>query len=199
MPKSRENVTEQPTLPLGPENFNATVNEIRGTVDVWRERGYEGATAVSRRLLHHWRSDDNVPRLFFAQVEALETLIWITEVARSDHPARVAIEDAAREHNDGGAVVRRPDAYPLFSNICGDGSGYEDRLRTLLVHSKMEGDDAISATSKLGRALKTQATQLRAAGATGDDRDIIRQDLNTVGRPDATRRSSSQLRPQPFR
>ena len=104
VPKSRENATEQPTLPLGPENFNATVNEIRGTVDVWRERGYQGATAVSRRLLHHWRSEDNVPRLFFAQVEALETLIWITEVARSDHPARVAIESAAREHNDG--IVR---------------------------------------------------------------------------------------------
>ena len=101
MPKSRENVTEQQVLPLGPDNFNATVNEIRGVVDGWRERGYRGATAVSRRLLHHWRSEDNVPRLFFAQVEALETLIWITEVARDADLSRVAIEDAAREHNDG--------------------------------------------------------------------------------------------------
>ena len=86
------------------------------------------------------------------------------------------------EHTDDGAAVHRPGAYELFSNIRGDGSGHEDRLRTLLVHSKMEGDDAISATSKLGRALKAQATQLRAAGATGDDRDIIREALNTVGR-----------------
>ncbi len=104
VPKSRENVVEQPVLPLGPENYNATVNDIRQLVDAWRDDGYQGATAVSRRLLHHWRSEDNVPRLFFAQVEALETLIWITEVAHSDHPARVAIEDAAREHNDG--IVR---------------------------------------------------------------------------------------------
>ena len=508
VPKSRENVVEQPVLPLGPENYNATVNDIRQLVDAWRDDGYWGTTAVSRRLLHHWRSEENVPRLFFAQVEALETLIWITEVARSDHPARAAIEDAAREHNDGivryctkmatgtgktavmgmviawnaanaaaggnrrhpgryftsfvaitpghtvrerlavldpsspdnvydelslvpaglrgdlgrvrlrvvnfqafqcrdrlgeatgdarrllrrgdagrdpetpaamlrrvlrglperakvcvlndeahhcylpeegrrtgsdaddtksaalwfsalaalrdegrlgrvhdfsatpmfiqtaasarsemfpwvvsdfplmdgiesglvkiprvpvdddsddrevawrnlyrntnpktirsdsappsplgdalgamyeqyteaherwgdnglptppvfivvantianaealyhhiagwveqsddGAVAHRPGAYELFSNIRSDGSGPENRLRTLLVHSKMEGDDAISATSKLGRALKAQATQLRATGATGDDRDVIREALNTVGRP----------------
>ena len=104
VPKSRENVVEQPVLPLGPENYNATVNDIRQLVDAWRDDGYQGATAVSRRLLHHWRSEDNVPRLFFAQVEALETLIWITEVAGSDHLARVAIEDAAKEHNDG--IVR---------------------------------------------------------------------------------------------
>ena len=47
----------------------------------------------------------------------------------------------------------------------------------------MEGDDAISANSRLGRALKVQATQLRVAGAAGDDRDVIREALNTVGRP----------------
>ena len=99
VPKPRENVVEQ--LVLGPENLNRTVNEIREFVDAWRDDGYQGATAVSRRLLHHWRSEDNVPRLFFAQVEALETLIWTTEVTRGDHPVRVAIEDAAREHNDG--------------------------------------------------------------------------------------------------
>ena len=87
------------------------------------------------------------------------------------------------EHTDDGAVAHRPGAYELFSNIRSDGSGYEDHLRTLLVHSKMEGDDTISASSRLGRALKTQATQLRVAGATGDDRDVIRKALNTVGRP----------------
>ena len=87
------------------------------------------------------------------------------------------------EHTDDGAVAHRPGAYELFSNMRSDGSGYEDHLRTLLVHSKMEGDDAISASSRLGRALKAQATQLRAAGAAGDDREVIREALNTVGRP----------------
>ena len=61
VPKSRENVVEQPVLPLGPENYNATVNDIRQLVDAWRDDGYQGTTAVSRRLLHHWRSEDNVP------------------------------------------------------------------------------------------------------------------------------------------
>ena len=40
VPKSRENVVEQPVLPLGPENFNATVNAIRDFVDAWRDDGY---------------------------------------------------------------------------------------------------------------------------------------------------------------
>ena len=47
------------------------------------------------------------------------------------------------EHTDGGAVAYRPGACELFSNIRSDGSGYEDRVRTLLVHSKIEGDDSI--------------------------------------------------------
>ena len=34
VPKSRENVVEQPVLPLGPENYNATVNAIRDGL-VW--------------------------------------------------------------------------------------------------------------------------------------------------------------------
>ena len=87
------------------------------------------------------------------------------------------------EHADDGAVAHHPGAYELFSNIRPDGSGHEERLRTLLVHSKMEGDDTISAGSRLGRALKAQAEQLRRSGATGDDRDVIREALNTVGRP----------------
>ena len=104
VPRSRENTVEQQALRFGPDNLNATVNDIREVVEAWRDSGYPGATAVSRRLLHHWRSEDNVPRLFFAQVEALETIVWITEVARPDDPRRAEIERAAADHNDG--IVR---------------------------------------------------------------------------------------------
>ena len=56
------------------------VNEIRDCVRDWRERGYEGATNVSRELLSHWRErgkDDR--RLFFCQLEAAETMMWLAE------------------------------------------------------------------------------------------------------------------------
>jgi hypothetical protein len=41
-----------------------------------------GVTAVPQRLLEHWRHHDFVgPRPFFCQIEAIETIIWLTEVA----------------------------------------------------------------------------------------------------------------------
>ena len=61
------------------------VNRIRPRIKAWREAGYPGTTAMTRRLLEHW-SDlsqrDN--RFFFCQLEAIETLIWLTEAAPSE-------------------------------------------------------------------------------------------------------------------
>jgi type III restriction enzyme len=61
---------------------NATVNFIRQRVNIWREGGYQDVTPVTRRLLEYWQHPDRERRLFFCQIEALETLIYITEVAR---------------------------------------------------------------------------------------------------------------------
>jgi len=59
------------------------VNEIRSRVGQWRAEGYRGVTPVTRRLLEHWRSPEREPPLFFCQVEAAETIIWLHEA----HPA----------------------------------------------------------------------------------------------------------------
>ena len=85
---------------------NKLINEIRNHVRAWRLAGYEGTTSVTRRLLVHWAEDSAHRQLrpFFAQREAIETLIWLREVARRDTPERRDIEAAARDHNDG--IVR---------------------------------------------------------------------------------------------
>lgn len=58
------------------------VNEIRGRVAAWRAADYPGATAVSRRLLEHWRDGTaRVHPFYFCQIEAIETLIWWVEGA----------------------------------------------------------------------------------------------------------------------
>ena len=62
-----------------------TINEIRRRVDAWRKLPNPRDWAVTpetARLLQHWRSYD-FPNLrpFFCQVEAAETVIWLTEVA----------------------------------------------------------------------------------------------------------------------
>src|SRR5262249_15427085 len=58
------------------------VDRIRRLVKTWRDLGWPDVTAVTRALLEHWTAEDRFRPLFFCQVEALETLIYITEVAK---------------------------------------------------------------------------------------------------------------------
>lgn len=60
---------------------NHEINRIRQAVADWRFQGRPGITAVTRRLLEHWTRPDRERRLFFCQVEALETAIYLAEVA----------------------------------------------------------------------------------------------------------------------
>ena len=60
---------------------NEFINKIRARVKEWREGGYTGITKTSRDLLYYWRDENRENKLFFCQIEAMETLIFITEVA----------------------------------------------------------------------------------------------------------------------
>jgi type III restriction enzyme len=66
---------------------NKFINRVRGRVNIWRQGGYQGITPVTRRLLDYWTAPDRERKLFFCQIEALETAIYLTEVARKygDH------------------------------------------------------------------------------------------------------------------
>ena len=57
------------------------VNRIRPRVKAWREARYPGVTGTTSRLLQHWRDPETWEqrRFFFCQLEAVETLIWLTE------------------------------------------------------------------------------------------------------------------------
>jgi len=59
---------------------NQLVNEIRQKVGTWRKGGYTGITSTTRRLLDYWQRPGRERRLFFCQIEALETII-----SRFDH------------------------------------------------------------------------------------------------------------------
>lgn len=60
---------------------NKDINRIRERVAIWRKGGYVGITKTTARLLEYWKREGRERRLFFCQIEALETAIWITEVA----------------------------------------------------------------------------------------------------------------------
>ncbi|MCL5266858.1 MAG: DEAD/DEAH box helicase family protein [Bacteroidetes bacterium] len=64
------------------------VNKIRPRVKTWREDStnpYAGVTGITRRLLDHWNNrEERTNRLFFCQLEAIETLIWLVEASDSE-------------------------------------------------------------------------------------------------------------------
>jgi type III restriction enzyme len=55
------------------------VNRIRDSVARWRDSGYQNATGTTRDLLSWWRREGRKTPLFFAQIEAAETVIFLTE------------------------------------------------------------------------------------------------------------------------
>jgi type III restriction enzyme len=62
-----------------------TINQLRQEIDQWRRLpnpNQWSVTPETARLLQHWRHHQfNHIRPFFCQVEAVETVIWLTEVA----------------------------------------------------------------------------------------------------------------------
>jgi type III restriction enzyme len=88
VPKAkRKGTATQGSLALETYDDNAIINEIRNHVDSWRDlaAGTDwGVTPSTQRLLEHWRHHNFAnQRPFFCQIEAVETLIWLTEVART--------------------------------------------------------------------------------------------------------------------
>jgi type III restriction enzyme len=77
------------------------VEQIRPRIRAWREANYPGITGTTRRLLEHWNDPEEREgrRFFFCQLEAMETLIWLTEGPEAD---RVGIQIAG----DGGKFSR---------------------------------------------------------------------------------------------
>ena len=104
-------VFDEEAKKLGTEDqqydLKAIINGVRRQVDQWRnlpDSSQWGVTPETARLLRHWRNHHfNSIRPFFCQREAVETVIWLTEVARGkgqqakqflDH-----LEDANRAAN----------------------------------------------------------------------------------------------------
>jgi type III restriction enzyme len=75
---------------------NDFINKVRARVEKWRMGGYLGITKTTARLLEYWKNQERERRLFFCQIEALETVIYITEAAKKFDPW---IENDLRKFN----------------------------------------------------------------------------------------------------
>ncbi len=63
------------------------INGIRKEVKEWREAGYPKASRITKELLDFWFNNKERQtnlRLFFCQREAVETAVWLNEIAERD-------------------------------------------------------------------------------------------------------------------
>ena len=115
VPKPQRRIAAQSMLPIEDarglstaeqqyEEVATVVNEIRRHVDTWRtlpnERDWN-VTPDTARLLKHWRHHEfSQFRPFFCQVEAVETVIWLTEVAPKGATGQRFLRNLAKANHE---------------------------------------------------------------------------------------------------
>jgi type III restriction enzyme len=100
------------------------VNALRYDVGKWRDSGYENATQITKQLLRHWSAKDRSRRLFFCQLEAAETMIYLNEILasgrRTKWKPKVSKEDYGRmlrgERPEIAAEMGTSDYFPTLAD-----------------------------------------------------------------------------------
>lgn len=119
-PKKRKGTAEQSEMTLNEglglsttdQNYDLTsrINEVRGYVETWRnlQPSQWQVTPETARLLQHWRHHQfSGVRPFFCQVEAVETAIWLTEVAPKFPAGKRMLEYLANATNEANPGLMR--------------------------------------------------------------------------------------------
>ena len=89
------------------------INGIRKEVKAWREAGYPKASRITKELLDFWFNNKERRanlRLFFCQREAVETAVWLNEIAERDPNTGNYILNLLSERRH---TVSKDDAYVL--------------------------------------------------------------------------------------
>src|SRR4029079_9326521 len=87
------------------------INQLRSRVDQWRaisNPSHWGGTPETARLLQHWRQHEfSGIRPFFCQIEAVETVIYLTEVAPREQAGKGFLDHLANANNDANPELTR--------------------------------------------------------------------------------------------
>lgn len=112
--KSADLFDESMGLSAGEQKYDpiSIINELRRHVSAWRNLNSPNdwnVTPETARLLQHWRHHQfNGVRPFFCQVEAVETAIWLTEVApKMGKTGKQFLDHLAGANNDANPELMR--------------------------------------------------------------------------------------------
>lgn len=119
-PKKRKNANQKEFtfdegkgLSTEKQQYDVTsiINEVRRHVDTWRSWPNPSewqVTPETARLLQHWRHHKfSNQRPFFCQVEAVETAIWLTEVAPHTKAGKALLDHLANANRDANPELLR--------------------------------------------------------------------------------------------
>ncbi len=120
-PKKRKLVAKQDTfvfdegmgLSTKNQHYDSTsiINEVRNNVGAWRalpNTSQWQVTPETARLLEHWRHHQfSGLRPFFCQIEAVETVIWLTEVAPQSQSGKRLLDYLASASKDANPDLMR--------------------------------------------------------------------------------------------
>ena len=92
-------------------DLTSNINEVRQNVDAWRalpNPSHWQVTPETARLLQHWRHHPfSSLRPFFCQVEAVETTIWLTEVAPQSRSGKRLLDHLASANQEANPELMR--------------------------------------------------------------------------------------------
>ena len=80
----------------------SNIARLRKEVRSWREAGWQSTTSPTRQLLEYWAREPGegpVHSLFFAQREAIETIVYLTEIAGGSHWMVQRLRSVARDYS----------------------------------------------------------------------------------------------------
>jgi type III restriction enzyme len=120
---------------MAPQYEIHIINLIRKEVGQWRKEGYRDTTRVSRDLLKFWFDNPDrsaIRKLFFAQQEAVETAVWLNEVAGKSNSGQYLLTQIKNEQQ---AVSNNPeDQLPRFAFKMATGTGKTVVMASLIVY-----------------------------------------------------------------
>ena len=135
------------------------VAKIREEVSAWRDSGYEGASATSKALLKWWFCTEHMVeqadrslapfQYYFAQREAVETVIWLHDVRKARDKFDLLRFDSS------GAVSHGmfPESWPRYVSKMATGSGKTKVLSLLIAwsyfHKLYEPDSTLARNALL--------------------------------------------------
>ena len=139
------------------------INELRGYVDTWRALPNPSqwqVTPETARLLQHWRQHQfQNQRPFFCQIEAVETAIWLTEVA----PKLGAAGKKFRDHLAGANAMSNPELFRIALKLA-TGAGKTTVMAMLIAWQ------TVNAVRHSGSKQFTRGFLIVAPGLTIKDR-----------------------------